>query len=207
MTLTQQIITVAMVVLGTAVTRFLPFLIFPAGKQTPKYVQYLGKVLPAAVFGLTHKNIFGGGELLTSQINGSYEWMTGSGSEQRLNSYEVGLDLTLAVPRLLALYRPQPPIHQLDKIQSFGRPAQPPQLLQYGTIVNRIHLGMAHQPLLIEFIHPVQAVIHQAAQPHSRIRFDNLTEPCGGKQFQRPVHSHDELYLHARSCHRPPQQF
>ena len=52
MTLTQQIITVAMVVLGTAVTRFLPFLIFPAGKTTPKYVQYLGKVLPAAVFGL-----------------------------------------------------------------------------------------------------------------------------------------------------------
>ena len=31
MTLTQQIITIAMVVLGTAVTRFLPFLIFPAG--------------------------------------------------------------------------------------------------------------------------------------------------------------------------------
>ena len=52
MTLAQQIITVAMVVLGTAVTRFLPFLIFPAGKQTPKYVQYLGKVLPVAVFGL-----------------------------------------------------------------------------------------------------------------------------------------------------------
>ena len=52
MTLTQQIITIGMVVLGTAVTRFLPFLVFPAGKPTPKYVQYLGKVLPAAVFGL-----------------------------------------------------------------------------------------------------------------------------------------------------------
>lgn len=52
MSLTQQIIIVAMVVLGTAVTRFLPFLIFPAGKPTPKYIQYLGKVLPAAVFGL-----------------------------------------------------------------------------------------------------------------------------------------------------------
>ena len=52
MTLTQQIITVAMVVLGTAVTRFLPFLVFPSGKPTPKYVQYLGKFLPAAVFGL-----------------------------------------------------------------------------------------------------------------------------------------------------------
>ena len=52
MTLTQQIITVAMVVLGTAVTRFLPFLIFPAGKPTPKYIKYLGRVLPPAVFGL-----------------------------------------------------------------------------------------------------------------------------------------------------------
>ena len=52
MTLTQQIITVAMVVLGTGVTRFLPFLVFPSGKPTPKYVQFLGKFLPAAVFGL-----------------------------------------------------------------------------------------------------------------------------------------------------------
>ena len=52
MTLTQQIITIAMVVLGTMITRFLPFLIFPPGKETPKYIQYVGKVLPAAVFGL-----------------------------------------------------------------------------------------------------------------------------------------------------------
>ena len=52
MTLTQQILTIAMVVLGTALTRFLPFLIFPSGRPTPKYIQYLGKVLPAAVFGL-----------------------------------------------------------------------------------------------------------------------------------------------------------
>ena len=52
MTITQQIITVAAVVLGTMVTRFLPFIIFPSGKPTPKYIQYLGKVLPGAVFGL-----------------------------------------------------------------------------------------------------------------------------------------------------------
>lgn len=52
MTLTQQIITIGMVILGTALTRFLPFLVFPTGKPTPKYIQYLGKVLPAAVFGL-----------------------------------------------------------------------------------------------------------------------------------------------------------
>ena len=52
MTLTQQIITIGMVVLGTMITRFLPFIEFPAGKPTPKYIQYLGKVLPGAVFGM-----------------------------------------------------------------------------------------------------------------------------------------------------------
>ena len=52
MTTTQIILTVAAVALGTALTRFLPFLIFPAGKPTPKYIQYLGKYLPSAVFGL-----------------------------------------------------------------------------------------------------------------------------------------------------------
>ena len=52
MTLTQQIITISMVILGTMATRFLPFILFPTGKPTPKYIQYLGKVLPAAVFGL-----------------------------------------------------------------------------------------------------------------------------------------------------------
>ena len=52
MTLTQQIITIAMLVLGTLLTRFLPFLVFPPGKETPGYIRYLGKVLPAAVFGM-----------------------------------------------------------------------------------------------------------------------------------------------------------
>lgn len=52
MTLTEQIITIGMVVLGTMITRFLPFLLFPAGKPVPRYVQYLGKALPSAVFGL-----------------------------------------------------------------------------------------------------------------------------------------------------------
>ena len=52
MTLTQQILTIAVVSLGTILTRFLPFLIFPAGKPTPKYIHFLGKFLPSAVFGL-----------------------------------------------------------------------------------------------------------------------------------------------------------
>lgn len=52
MSVQQQAITILMVILGTMLTRFLPFLLFPAGKSTPKYIRYLGKVLPAAVFGL-----------------------------------------------------------------------------------------------------------------------------------------------------------
>ncbi len=52
MTLTQAVITVAAVVLGTMTTRFLPFILFPEGRKTPAYIQYLGKVLPFAVIGL-----------------------------------------------------------------------------------------------------------------------------------------------------------
>lgn len=52
MSIGQQLIIIGMVVLGTVITRFLPFLIFPAEKPTPVYIQYLGKVLPPAVLGL-----------------------------------------------------------------------------------------------------------------------------------------------------------
>lgn len=52
MTTTQHMILIAMVTLGTMITRFLPFLLFPEGKKTPRYIQYLGKVLPAAALGL-----------------------------------------------------------------------------------------------------------------------------------------------------------
>ncbi len=51
MTLTQQIITIGMCVLGTTLTRFLPFIVF-SGKTTPKYIQYLGRVLPGAIFAM-----------------------------------------------------------------------------------------------------------------------------------------------------------
>ena len=41
MTITQQM-----------TTRFLPFIIFPEGKEPPAVITYLGKVLPYAVIGL-----------------------------------------------------------------------------------------------------------------------------------------------------------
>lgn len=52
MTVTEHIIMIAAVVAGTMLTRFLPFILFPAGKPAPKYIKYLGKFLPAAVFGM-----------------------------------------------------------------------------------------------------------------------------------------------------------
>lgn len=52
MTVFQSIATIIVVVLGTMTTRFLPFLIFPEGKRPPKYITYLGTVLPYAVIGL-----------------------------------------------------------------------------------------------------------------------------------------------------------
>ena len=52
MTLTQRIITIAICVLGTMATRFLPFLIFSENKETPSYIKYLGKALPSAIFGM-----------------------------------------------------------------------------------------------------------------------------------------------------------
>jgi branched-subunit amino acid transport protein AzlD len=66
MTVGQHIITIAMVVIGTVITRFLPFILFPADKPTPKYIQYLGKALPPAslgllvVYSLKDVNIFAG---------------------------------------------------------------------------------------------------------------------------------------------------
>lgn len=52
MTVFQQIITIAMCVLGTMATRFLPFLIFSEKRPTPRFIQYIGKWLPSAVFGM-----------------------------------------------------------------------------------------------------------------------------------------------------------
>lgn len=48
----QHLIIIALCVLATQITRFLPFLLFPADKPTPKLIRYLGHALPAAVFSM-----------------------------------------------------------------------------------------------------------------------------------------------------------
>ncbi len=52
MTVTEQVITIAMCVLGTVLTRFLPFWVFSENRQTPAFIQYIGRYLPSAVFGM-----------------------------------------------------------------------------------------------------------------------------------------------------------
>lgn len=46
----HDVLLVLVVILVTAATRFLPFLIFR--KKTPPFVEYLGKVLPCAIMGM-----------------------------------------------------------------------------------------------------------------------------------------------------------
>lgn len=48
----EAIFTIAAVVAGTMLTRFLPFAVFPADKPLSPTVRYLGNVLPAAVIAL-----------------------------------------------------------------------------------------------------------------------------------------------------------
>ena len=52
MTVMQSIITILAVALGTMLTRFLPFVVFPDSKNPPQFITYLGTVFPYAVIGL-----------------------------------------------------------------------------------------------------------------------------------------------------------
>ncbi|PKM85420.1 MAG: branched-chain amino acid transporter AzlD [Firmicutes bacterium HGW-Firmicutes-11] len=52
MTSLQMFATIALLTVGTVATRSIPFLLFPAHRETPTYIRYLGRVLPRAVIGL-----------------------------------------------------------------------------------------------------------------------------------------------------------
>lgn len=53
MTAWQQALTVGVCIAATMLTRFLPFAVFSdPRRQLPGVVRYLGRVLPAAIFGL-----------------------------------------------------------------------------------------------------------------------------------------------------------
>lgn len=60
---------------------------------------YLG---PNITAGLSHGNLWGGGERLSIDLNGAFEWQLGSQSTGSNNYWEVGLSTSLEFPRLLA---------------------------------------------------------------------------------------------------------
>ena len=52
LTAVQTLITILAIALGTMLTRFTPFILFPESKEPSKTIVYLGKVLPPAMMGL-----------------------------------------------------------------------------------------------------------------------------------------------------------
>ena len=80
---------IAVVALITMLIRFAPFLLFPAGRKTPSFVLYLGRVLPYAVIAMLVVYCFRGlraapsNTLLaefvsTALVVGSYVWKRNS---------------------------------------------------------------------------------------------------------------------------------
>lgn len=62
------------------------------------------QVGPGAIFSVTKRNVFGGGETFGVKLRGSYEWQTGNrieGSASKINSYEIGVTATLTFPHVL----------------------------------------------------------------------------------------------------------
>jgi len=51
-TMVQAFVIIGILALGTALTRFLPFICFPNAESAPRYVLYLGKMLPSAAISI-----------------------------------------------------------------------------------------------------------------------------------------------------------
>ncbi len=51
-TIMQFVIFIGLITLGTQLTRWLPFLLFPERKEIPKYIKYLADVLPYTIIGM-----------------------------------------------------------------------------------------------------------------------------------------------------------
>lgn len=59
---------------------------------------------PGAIFSVTKRNVFGGGETFGVRLRGSYEWQTGrraDGGGAAINSWELGASGTLTFPQII----------------------------------------------------------------------------------------------------------
>ena len=93
----------------------LPMSMMVAANVASKSNSYLG---PGLILGLSHNNLFGGGEQLSVSLNGNYEWQTGKESDASLfNSYEFGINSSLIFPRMLGIK----PARHLRRLKSSTR--------------------------------------------------------------------------------------
>lgn len=102
MSLMEQILTIAIAVLAVQITRWLPFWIFPANRPIPEYIRYLGRVLPAAMFGMLvvycYKNID-----VLSGFHGFPEFIAGA-VVLALHFWKRNMFLSIAAGTLLYMY-------------------------------------------------------------------------------------------------------
>lgn len=72
--------------------------------ETNARAKTTGRVGPELVIGLAKRNAFRGGEKLDVNLHGSHEWQTiraGEGNSNKINSYEVGAEASLSLPRIV----------------------------------------------------------------------------------------------------------
>lgn len=99
MNIEQHIITIAVAIIAVQLCRWVAFIAFPAHKPIPLFVQYLGQVLPPAVFGLLvvycYKNVN-----LFSEHHGLAEFIAGAVT-LTLHFWRKNMFLSIAVGTIL----------------------------------------------------------------------------------------------------------
>ncbi|MEZ4739788.1 MAG: hypothetical protein R2818_10670, partial [Flavobacteriales bacterium] len=79
------------------------FSLFSEANMVSKSNNFAG---PGVRAGFVDRNLFGGAEQFTLDVNGRFEWQV-SGANQGTNAYEVGIKAGLAIPRMLLLPEPK----------------------------------------------------------------------------------------------------
>lgn len=77
MTTTEHALTIATAIIAVQLCRWVAFWLFPAHRPVPEFVQYLGKALPSAVFGLLVVYCYKNVDIL-GQYHGMAEFIAGA---------------------------------------------------------------------------------------------------------------------------------
>ena len=166
---------------------------------------YIG---PGLTFGVTNKNIFGGGEQLSVKLTGTYEWQTGRGRRGNIFQLLRGWPHRLAGIPASACAKvdsAQPLQPQLDALPAKCRPAQPSALLQNGAVQRLDQLRLASAQACVEYPDTIQAHLYQPDAHHPRVRLDNGCKPGGCTELYESVYSPDDVLLRLRQGFWPQQ--